>query len=177
MILETISDTTLEKSLTKIKAPATAVAGKKNFGDRITSDGISQDRYVMLAIAYSTVLREQAMKIFEKYVQAVQNIPSVEQVSVRNDSGRLCFSTLLSHSTQEERFRIYGVEKEFYDLFPNTKFRFEVIDREGYPLYAVEDKDAEDDFIEVEEGDTYVDGDTHVKIIRLLPDDDYGQTT
>ncbi len=67
----------------------------------------------------------------------VVSIPSLEAVYVwARPWGFECWLAA-NQSTEEERFRLYDLEWDFMEQFPDLGFKFNLVDREGKPLSEV----------------------------------------
>jgi hypothetical protein len=67
----------------------------------------------------------------------VDSISSLEAVYVwARPWGFECW-LVANQSTEEERFRLYDLEWDFMEQFPDLGFKFNLIDREGKPLSEV----------------------------------------
>jgi len=86
-----------------------------------------------------------AQTIARRVARLVISIPSLEAVYVRaRPWGFECW-LVANQSTEEERFRLYDLEWDFMEQFPDLGFKFNLVDREGKPLsevMSVEDFDA-----------------------------------
>jgi hypothetical protein len=74
------------------------------------------------------------MKAFDAFVQAVRDIPTVEQVRAQPAGTYLHLVTYMSQSTEEQRFAVYTAELMVHDRFPELSLEFDLIDRDGYAL-------------------------------------------
>jgi len=86
-----------------------------------------------------------AQTIAQRVARLVVSIPSLEAVYVwARPWGYECW-LVANQSTEEERFRLYDLEWDFMEQFPDLGFKFNLVDREGKPLsevMSVEDFDA-----------------------------------
>ncbi len=86
-----------------------------------------------------------AQTVAQRVARLVVSIPSLEAVYVRaRPWGFECW-LVANQSTEEERFRLYDLEWDFMEQFPDLGFKFNLVDREGKPLsevMSVEDFDA-----------------------------------
>jgi prevent-host-death family protein len=87
----------------------------------------------------------EAQNIAQRVARLVVSIPYLEAVYVRaRPWGFECW-LVANQSTEEERFRLYDLEWDFMEQFPDLGFKFNLVDREGKPLsevMSVEDFDA-----------------------------------
>ena len=74
------------------------------------------------------------MQAFDAFVDAVRTVPTVEQVRGQTAGAYVHMVTYMSESSLEERFAVYDVQKRMYDLFPQLRLEFDVIDRKGEPV-------------------------------------------
>lgn len=74
------------------------------------------------------------MRVFQEFVVAVKDIPSVEQVRAQAGGTYLHFVTYTSESTKEDRYSIYQIEQNFYERYPTLDLEFDLVDRQGYPM-------------------------------------------
>lgn len=92
-----------------------------------------------------------AQTIAQRVARLVVSIPSLEAVYVRaRPWGFECW-LVANQSTEEERFRLYDLEWDFMEQFPDLGFKFNLVDREGKPLsevMSVEDFDVVTQLIE-----------------------------
>lgn len=72
------------------------------------------------------------MKAFDKFVTAVRDIPTVEQVRAQQAGTYLHLVTYMSESSQEERSAVYQAELMIHDQFPQLSLEFDLVDRMGY---------------------------------------------
>jgi len=78
-----------------------------------------------------------AQTIAQRVARLVVSIPSLEAVYVwARPWGYECW-LVANQSTEEERFRLYDLEWDFMEQFPDLGFKFNLIDREGRPLSEV----------------------------------------
>jgi prevent-host-death family protein len=78
-----------------------------------------------------------AQTIAKRVGRLVASIPSLEAVYVRaRPWGFECW-LVANQSTEEERFRLYDLEWDFMEQFPDLGFKFNLVDREGKPLSEV----------------------------------------
>ena len=75
--------------------------------------------------------------VAQRVARLVVSIPSLEAVYVwARPWGFECW-LVANQSTEEERFRLYDLEWDFMEQFPDLGFKFNLIDREGKPLSEV----------------------------------------
>ncbi len=72
------------------------------------------------------------MKAFDKFVTAVREIATVEQVRAHQAGTYLHLVTYMSESSQEDRFAVYQAELMVHDQFPQLSLEFDLVDRMGY---------------------------------------------
>lgn len=78
-----------------------------------------------------------AQTIAQRVAHLVVSIPSLEAIYVRaRPWGFECW-LVANQSTEEERFRLYDLEWDFMEQFPDLGFKFNLVDREGKPLSEV----------------------------------------
>lgn len=86
-----------------------------------------------------------APTVAQRVARLVVSIPSLEVVYVwARPWGFECW-LVANQSTEEERFRLYDLEWDLMEQFPDLGFKFNLVDREGKPLsevVSVEDFDA-----------------------------------
>lgn len=114
----------------------------------------AKGNYVTLPVALQT-LQEVVMQAFNTFVQAVREISSVEQVRAQEAGTYLHLVVYMSDSTLDDRYAIYDAQGMLYDAYPDLRLEFDVIDRRGHPVEAVE-----------------LTG-KYVEIVRTLPDHPY----
>lgn len=95
------------------------------------------------------------MQAFSIFVDAVREIPSVEQVRAQEAGTYLHLVVYMSDSSLEDRYAVYDAQGMLYDAYPDLRLEFDVIDRRGHPVEAVE-----------------LTG-KYIEIIRTLPDTPY----
>jgi hypothetical protein len=83
-------------------------------------------------------LEKATQRAFDDFAEMVGEIPSVEQVNGQAAGAYLHLVTYVSHSTEEDRFRVYEAEKRLFAEYPHLRFEFDLVDRRGYPLDAAE---------------------------------------
>ena len=75
-----------------------------------------------------------AQTIAQRVARLVVSISSLEAVYVwARPWGFECW-LVANQSTEEERFRLYDLEWDFMEQFPDLGFKFNLVDREGKPL-------------------------------------------
>ena len=79
-------------------------------------------------------LRQQHTQAFDTFVKEVRAIPTVEQVRGQTAGAYLHMVTYMSESSLEERFAVYDSQKRMYEIFPQLRLEFDVIDRKGHPV-------------------------------------------
>lgn len=78
-----------------------------------------------------------AQTIAQRVARLVVSIPSLEAVYVwARPWGFECW-LVANQSTEEERFRLYDLEWDFMEQFPDLGFKFNLVDREGKTLSEV----------------------------------------
>lgn len=127
------------------------VTGTDTLRRPIRQASTAEGNYVTLPVAIRT-LQEVVMQAFNTFVDAVREIPSVEQVRAQEAGTYLHLVVYMSDSTLKDRYAIYDAQGMLYDTFPDLRLEFDVIDRRGYPVETVE-----------------LTG-KYVEIIRTLPD-------
>lgn len=88
--------------------------------------------YVVRSSAASTT-EEVVLQAFDTFVNAVRDIPTVEQVRGQAAGAYLHIVTYMSESSMRERFAVYNIQMRMYDRFPQLRLEFDVIDRKGQP--------------------------------------------
>ena len=76
--------------------------------------------------------KQSCNKLLIDLMAMVQNIPSVERVSMKKDGDYLRLVVHSNNSTREERFQVYEAQQAIYDQNPSVKFDFGLEDRRGY---------------------------------------------
>jgi len=72
--------------------------------------------------------------VAKRVARLVVSIPSLEAVGVwARPWGFECW-LVANQSTEEERFRLYDLEWDFMEQFPELGFKFNLVDREGKTL-------------------------------------------
>ena len=93
----------------------------------------SQGSYVVLP-SPAPMAEQDVMQAFDTFVKEVRAIPSVEQVRGQTAGAYLHMVTYMSESSLEERFVVYDIQKRMYEIFPQLRLEFDVIDRKGHPV-------------------------------------------
>jgi hypothetical protein len=102
-------------------------------GSVLRHGATSKGSYVVMPPAAFTP-EEVVTQAFDAFVNAMRDIPTVEQVRGQTASAYLHMVTYMSESSLEERFAVYNVQMRMYDLFPQLRLEFDVIDRKGQPV-------------------------------------------
>ena len=97
----------------------------------------AEGNYVTLPVAIRT-LQEVVMQAFNTFVDAVRDIPTVEQVRAQEAGTYLHLVVYMSNSTLTDRYAVYDAQGKLYDAYPDLRLEFDVIDRRGYPVETVE---------------------------------------
>ena len=69
--------------------------------------------------------------------QRVRHLASLESVYVKARLWGFECWLISSHSTEDERFRLYDLEWELVELIPAVGLKFHLVDRQGRPLVEV----------------------------------------
>lgn len=80
------------------------------------------------------ILQEMVMDAFNTFVDAVREIPSVEQVRAHVAGTYMHLVTYVSQSSEADRYAVYAAEIAVHDRFPHVQFEFDLIDRKGRPV-------------------------------------------
>ncbi len=78
-----------------------------------------------------------AQTVAERVAQRVRHLASLESVYVKARLWGFECWFISSHSTEDERFRLYDLEWELMELIPAFGFKFHLVDRQGRPLAEV----------------------------------------
>lgn len=89
--------------------------------------------YATISVALRS-LEEATVKAFQAFVDAVREVPTVEQVRAQTAGSYVHLVTYVSDSTLDQRYAIYEAQMKLYDLFPYLRLEFDLIDRKGYPV-------------------------------------------